>query len=94
MEEWVALRPILEVCDKETGYKVRGGEPWWRKTTTRKQMSATSKDILAEARARIWKSGRHGEGGGGREVADSDSDAGIDWPRYAGMETGDTQVGE
>ena len=25
MEEWVALRPILEVCDKETGYKVRGG---------------------------------------------------------------------
>ena len=25
VEEWVALRPILEVCDKETGYKVRGG---------------------------------------------------------------------
>ena len=28
--EWVALRPILEICDKETGYKVKGRrrEPW------------------------------------------------------------------
>ena len=29
--EWVALRPILEVCDKETGYEGGGmlRERWW-----------------------------------------------------------------
>ena len=32
--EWVALRPVLEICDRETGYKVEGGgsEPWWQQT--------------------------------------------------------------
>ena len=25
MEEWVALRPILDVCDIETGYEGGGG---------------------------------------------------------------------
>ena len=36
--EWVALRPILEVCDIETGYKggVRRREPWWRQTAATK----------------------------------------------------------
>ena len=52
MAEWVALRPILEVCDRETGYE--GGvilqEPWWRQTATRKQLRATLKDILAAER--------------------------------------------
>ena len=30
--EWVALRPIFEVCAKETGYDVWGGvcKQWWR----------------------------------------------------------------
>ena len=30
--EWVALRPIFEVCAKETGYEGGGKlrEPWWR----------------------------------------------------------------
>ena len=32
--EWVALRPILEVCDKEKAYKRRRRrqEPCWRQT--------------------------------------------------------------
>ena len=31
--EWLALRPILEVCDRDTGYKGGGRrqEPWWQK---------------------------------------------------------------
>ena len=30
--EWVALRPILEVCEKETGYEGGGSLHWqcWR----------------------------------------------------------------
>ena len=30
--EWVALRPILDVCDRETGYEGGGSRqvPWWR----------------------------------------------------------------
>ena len=52
MEEWVALRPILEVCERETGYDVEGRRqnPWWRQTAARKQLSATLKEILAAAR--------------------------------------------
>ena len=49
--EWVALHPILEVCDRETGYKGGGRrhESWWRYTVARKQMSATLREILAAA---------------------------------------------
>ena len=36
------------------------------------------------------ESDRHGEGGGGREVAESS--AGSDGPRYARTETGESQV--
>ena len=62
--EWVALRPILEVCDKETAYE-RGGrqrEPWWCQTVAKNQLSAMLKEILVAARERCWKFGRHGEG--------------------------------
>ena len=47
MAEWVALRPILEVCDRETGYEGGGRlrEPWWRQMAVRKQLSATLKKI-------------------------------------------------
>ena len=41
------------------------------------------------ARARHWKPGRRGKRGGGREVAESESDAESDGPRYVGTETGD-----
>ena len=94
MEYWLESRPIIEVCDRDTGYK-RGGrrrEPWWRKTAARKQLSATLEEILAEARARRWEFRRNGEDGGCREVAESD--AGSDRPWYAGTKTGDARVGE
>ena len=59
--EWVVLHPILEFCERETGYKVgeRLREPWWRK------LGATLKDISAAARERRWKYGRRGKIGGG-----------------------------
>ena len=30
--EWVALRPIIDICDRDTGYEGggRSHEPWWR----------------------------------------------------------------
>ena len=47
---------------------------WYFYTTptqpaARKQMSAKLEEIFATARARIWESGRRGDGGGGRKVA-------------------------
>ena len=62
--EWVELRPILEVCDRETSYKGGGRcrEPWWRQTADRKYLSARLKEIPEAARERRWKSGRHGGG--------------------------------
>ena len=67
VSEWVALCTILEVCDRETGYEVGGRlqVPWWRQTAAIKQLSATLKDILAEARERRWKYVRCGGGRGG-----------------------------
>ena len=50
--EWVALRPILELCDRWTGYDGgrRHQEPWWRKTSARKQLSAKLKEIFVTSR--------------------------------------------
>ena len=51
--KWVELLPILEVCDRETGYKVgRHREILWRQTAARNQLSATLEEILAAARER------------------------------------------
>ena len=63
----MALRPILEFCDKDTGYEVGGRrrEPCWWKTTSREYLSATLKEILVAARAQRWKSGRRGKDGVG-----------------------------
>ena len=60
----MALHPIFEVCDRETGYEGRGRrrEPWWYKTAARKQLSARLKEILAAEREWRWKSGRRGRG--------------------------------
>ena len=96
VEEWGALRPILEVCDRETGYKGRGRrrDLWCRQTAAIHQLSATLKEILATAWERCWKSGRIGGGGGDRDTEESEYGAGSDGSRDAGTETGDTQVGE
>ena len=75
VSEWVALRPILEVSNKGTGYEGGGRrrDPWWWQTADQKQLMAASEDILAETRARRRKSCRRGEGRGGGGVAESDS---------------------
>ena len=46
------LRRILEVCDRETGYKgvIRLRDPWWRQTANRKQLSAALEEISTAAR--------------------------------------------
>ena len=45
--EGVALRPILEIYDRETGYKGEGRlwEPWWRQTAARNQLGETLEEI-------------------------------------------------
>ena len=57
-----------------------------------KQLSAMLEEILAVARAWCWEYGNHGKGGRVRKVAEPST--GSDGPRYSGMETGDSQVGE
>ena len=56
LAEWVALRPILEVYDKETGYKGRVGRRglWWWQKAAWNQLSVMLEDILAVVRARCW----------------------------------------
>ena len=94
--EWVILYPMLEVCNRQTGYKGGGRlrDPWWRQTAAIKQLSATLKCILAAEMEQRWKSGRRGGGGGNRDADDSDDGAGSDGSRDAGTQTGDTHVGE
>ena len=84
----------MEIYDMETGYNGGGRrrDPRWKKTTGRKQLSATLEEILAAVRARHWESIRSGEGGGGREVVESDT--GSDGPWYDGTETGEARVGK
>ena len=97
MADWVVFCPILEVCDRETGYEGGGRrwEPWWRQTAAKKQLGATLKDISETARERRCKSGRHGKRGGGeRDAEESEYGAGSDGSRYSGTETSDSQVGE
>ena len=92
--EWVALRPILGVCDRETDYEGgrRRREPWWRQMAARNHLSATLEDILVASRVQSWESIRHGKSGRDRKLADYD--AGSDGPWYARMETGDARVGK
>ena len=51
--EWVALRSILEVCAKETGYEggMRLRTQWWQHTAAERQQRTTLKDILTE----VWE---------------------------------------
>ena len=50
--DWVAIRPIFEVCAKETEYEGGGRlrEPWWWQADAEQQLKATLKEILEEAR--------------------------------------------
>ena len=52
----MALRPVLDICDREAGYEGGGRrrDPWWRKMEARKQLSATLEHISAAARAWCW----------------------------------------
>ena len=59
----------------------------------RKHLSDVLKEILEVTREWSWKSGRRGRCRGGREVAESESNAGSDGPWYSGTEIGDAQVG-
>ena len=92
--EWVVLRPILEICDMETGYEGGGRncETRWREMADRNQLSTMLEDILVVTRERHWESVRRGKVGGGREVAEYD--LGSDGHRYARTDTGDAQVSE
>ena len=90
----MVLRRILDICDRGTGYEGRGGrhDPWWQKMEARKQVSEILEEIFAAVRERSWESGRRGEGGGGREVAESGT--GRYGPRNAGIDTGDARAGK
>ena len=92
--EWVALRPIIDIYHKETGYEGGGRRQdlWWRKMAARKQLSEMLEEVLATARARRWESGRRGEGRGDREAAESGS--GRDGTQYAETDKGDSRMGE
>ena len=94
VSEWVALIPILEILDRETGYEGGGRrrDLWWWQTAAWKQLSATLRYILVSASARRWEYVRRGEGRGDKEVTESDE--GSDGPQYAAMDTCDTWVGK
>ena len=51
LAEWVALRPIFEVCVKETGFEDggRAREQWWCQTAAERQLKTTLKDISEAA---------------------------------------------
>ena len=59
--QWVALRPLFEVCERETGFKGGGRrrEAWWRQEETEKKLRATLED-LQKAKGRIWIVGEMG----------------------------------
>ena len=56
MAQWVVLRPLFEVCERETGFKGGGRrrEAWWRQEATEKQLWDTLADSQsAKGRRRI-----------------------------------------
>ena len=70
MAEWVALWPIFDVFERETGYE-GGGKlqvQWWRQEVAENQLKVTVGNILAAARVR-WRQecGRLGKSKGGSE---------------------------
>ena len=54
MAEWLALRPILDICARETGYE-RGGKlrvPRWKQAAEDKQLKVMVEEILVAAKVR------------------------------------------
>ena len=55
MAEWVATRPIFDVCVQETGYE-RGGVlwvPWWIRNAAEDQLRVTVEAFLETSR--VWR---------------------------------------
>ena len=54
MAQWVSLRPLFEVCTRETGYEGGGRrrKVWWRQEATEKQLQATLEDSWEAKRRR------------------------------------------
>ena len=46
VSQWVALRPLFEVCARETGYEGgrRSRKEWWRQEATEKKLQVTLED--------------------------------------------------
>ena len=62
--EWVALRPIFDICTKETGYEGGGDgvwDKWWRQAAAEQHLKAMLKEILEAERDRQQQEfGRYG----------------------------------
>ena len=83
MTQWVALRPIFEVCARDKGYREGGGhrgDSWWQQEAPENHSKETLEEILWEASKR-W-SGRYMQlgtvadtsGVGGRDSWDTGKD--------------------
>ena len=58
--QWVALRPIFEVCSGEKVYKGGGRrrEDWWLQEATERQLRENLEGVSREAKTRILKGER------------------------------------
>ena len=54
--EWVELRPIVDIYDKDMGYGGGGRrrDLWRRQTAARKNLNATLYEILVAGREGCW----------------------------------------
>ena len=75
--EWVALRPIFDICAREMGYE-GGGRlwvPWWRQAAAEKQLKVTVEAVWEAARVRRQqKPVRRGRTEGWSELGSTDSE--------------------
>ena len=54
MAQWVALRPLIEVCARETEYEEGGRrrKAWWRQEAAERQLRAALADSREAKRSR------------------------------------------
>ena len=52
--EWVAIRPIFDVCVRDTGYEGWGilWVPWWRQKSAENRLRVTVEEILSATMVR------------------------------------------